>query len=52
MNSKGDEAAAALYGAYDAFIAQNMPADANDTARTLQKLYPESRQARAVKTDN
>lgn len=52
MNSRGDEAAGALYGAYDAFIAQGLPGDANETARTLQKLYPQSRQAKAVKTDN
>ncbi|MCR5494468.1 MAG: tetratricopeptide repeat protein [Treponema sp.] len=52
MNSKGGEAAAALYGAYDSFIAQGLPADANETAKALKELYPETRQAKAVKIDN
>ena len=52
MNKKDDEAAAALYGAYDAFIASGLPGDANETARTLQSLYPQSRYAKNVRTDN
>ena len=52
MSSKGNEAAAALYGAYDAFIAADMAGDANETAKAIKNLYPQSRQAGAVKTDN
>ncbi|MBQ5999163.1 MAG: tetratricopeptide repeat protein [Treponema sp.] len=52
MNGKDGLAAAALYGAYDAFIAANMIGDANETARTIKSLYPSSIQAGAVKTDN
>ena len=52
MSSKENEAAAALYGAYDAFIAADMAGDANETAKAIKNLYPQSRQAGAVKTDN
>lgn len=49
---KNDEAAGAMYGAYDAFLAAGMKADANATAKQLKELYPSSRQAKNVKTDN
>lgn len=49
---KNDEAASAMYGAYDAFLAAGMKADANATAKQLKELYPSSRQAKNVKTDN
>ncbi len=49
---KNDEAAGAMYGTYDAFLAAGMKADANATAKQLKELYPSSRQAKNVKTDN
>ncbi len=49
---KNDEAVGAMYGAYDAFLAAGMKADANATAKQLKELYPSSRQAKNVKTDN
>lgn len=49
---RNDEAAQTMYNAYDAFIAAGLPADANATAVELKKLYPSTRQAKAVKTDN
>lgn len=49
---KNEEAAAAMYGAYDSFLAAGMKGDANATARQLKELYPASRQAKNVKTDN
>ena len=52
MNGMDAQASAALYGAYDAFLASGSVGDANETARTLKKLYPSSAQAGAVKTDN
>ena len=41
-----------MYGAYDSFLAAGMKGDANATARQLKELYPASRQAKSVKTDN
>lgn len=49
---RSDEAAATMYNAYDAFIAAGLRADANATAVELKKLYPSTKQAKAVKTDN
>lgn len=49
---RNSEAAGAMYGAYDAFLAAGMKADANATAKQLKELYPSSRQAKNVKTDN
>ena len=49
---KNDEATSAMYSAYDAFLAAGMKADANATAKQLKELYPSSRQAKNVKTDN
>lgn len=44
-----DKAAAALYGAVEAFVADGLTADAKETAGLLIKLYPESKQAKNVK---
>lgn len=52
ISGKSDEAAAVMYGAYDAFLSAGMKADANATATQLKELYPTSKQARSVKTDN
>ncbi len=49
MSALDDRAAASLYGAYEAFRAAGLFADANETAKLLRELYPESRQARSVK---
>lgn len=49
---KDENSAGAMYGAYDAFLAAGMKSDANATADQLKKLYPASRQAKNVKTDN
>lgn len=49
MNEADENAAASLYGSYEAFRAAGLTGDANDTAQLLKKLYPESRQARNVK---
>ena len=49
---RNDEAAQTMYNAYDAFIASGRPQDANATAVELKKLYPGTRQAKAVRTDN
>lgn len=43
------KAAAALYGAVEAFVAQGFIADAKETADLLIRLYPESKQAKNVK---
>ncbi len=51
MNSKDENAAASLYGSYEAFRAAGLTGDANDTAKLLKELYPESRQARNVKVN-
>lgn len=49
-SQNGDsKAAAALYGAVEAFVAQGMAADAKETANLLVKLYPESKQAKNVR---
>lgn len=49
-SQNGDsKAAAALYGAVEAFVAQGMTADAKETANLLVKLYPESKQAKNVR---
>ena len=49
MNSADESAASSLYGSYEAFRAAGLSGDANDTAKLLKELYPESRQARNVK---
>lgn len=49
---KDDEAAKSLYSAYDSFLACALKADANETALSLKSLYPLSRYAKSVKTDN
>ena len=49
---KSDDAATTMYGAYEAFMAAGMKADANATAKKLKELYPSTRQARAARTDN
>ena len=49
MNNKDDEAAAALYGAYDSFRAAGLSGDADETARMLKSLYPQSRQAKNIR---
>lgn len=49
---KDEDSAGAMYGAYDAFLAAGMKSDANATADQLKKLYPSSRQAKNVRTDN
>lgn len=48
MNAMDDDAAMSLYGAQDAFRAASLFADANETARMLKMLYPESRYAKSV----
>lgn len=48
-SASDDKAAAALYGAVEAFVADGLTADAKETAGLLIKLYPESKQARNVK---
>jgi hypothetical protein len=46
---KNDQrAAAALYGAAEAFAAQGLYGDARETASLLKELYPESQQAERV----
>lgn len=45
---KGNNAAAALYSAVEAFMELNQRGDARETASTLKKLYPDSRQAKNV----
>lgn len=49
QNSKDEDAAASLYGAYDSFRAAGLRGDADETARTLKSLYPNSRQAKNIK---
>ena len=49
-DAKNDEkAASVLYAAVDAFNAEGLSGDANETAKLLQKLYPQSKQAKNVK---
>lgn len=52
MNSQDDDAASALYGAYDSFRAAGLSGDAEATAQTLRALYPDSRQAKNIKLKN
>lgn len=49
MNDMDDDAAAALYGAYDSFRAAGLSGDAEATAQTLKALYPDSRQAKTIR---
>lgn len=50
MNANNDENAAySMYGAYDAFIAANLIADAKQTAESLKKLYPYSEYSKSIK---
>lgn len=50
MNNGCDEqAAGALYGAYDAFTASGLVGDANEIARNLRELYPDSSYTKSVK---
>ena len=50
LSCKNDEkAAGVLYAAVDAFNAEGLSGDANETAKLLQKLYPQSKQAKNVK---
>ena len=49
MNNKDDDAAAALYGAYDSFRAAGLSGDADETSRMLKSLYPQSRQAKNIR---
>lgn len=49
MNALDDDAAAALYGAYDSFRAAGLSGDAEATAQTLKTLYPDSRQAKNIR---
>ena len=44
-----EKAAGVLYAAVDAFNAEGLSGDANETAKLLQKLYPQSKQAKNVK---
>lgn len=44
----GERAAAALYGAAEAFAADGLSGDARETAALLKQLYPESLQAEKV----
>lgn len=52
ISGENENAAATMYGAYDAFLAAGMKADANATAKQLNELYPSSRQAKSARTDN
>jgi tetratricopeptide (TPR) repeat protein len=47
-NGKDDEAASALYNAADAFRAAGKDGDADETVKTLKKLYPRSRQSESL----
>ncbi len=49
MGDSSDKASASFYGAYEAFKAAGLRKDANETAKLLKTLYPESRQAKRVK---
>ena len=44
-----DDAAAALYGAYDSFRVAGLSGDADETALMLKSLYPQSRQAKNIR---
>ena len=46
--SNGERAAAALYGAAEAFTAAGLTGDARETAGLLKQLYPDSLQAENV----
>ncbi len=48
MENNGDKAALCLYTAAECFVHLEKPADARETAKLLEKLYPESRYANAV----
>lgn len=48
MNDKAREAAAALYGAAEAFDSAGMTGDSKETAETLKSLYPDTTQAKNV----
>ena len=49
MSKNDEKAAGVLYAAVDAFNAEGLSGDANETAKLLQKLYPQSKQAKNVK---
>ncbi|MGP1495966.1 MAG: hypothetical protein ACTTJG_04090, partial [Treponema sp.] len=49
MGDSADKASVSFYGAYEAFKAAGLRKDANETAKLLKTLYPESRQAKRVK---
>lgn len=50
MNLGNDENAAySMYSAYDAFVAANLLADAQQTAESLKKLYPSSQYSKSIK---
>lgn len=48
MNSDSGNAARALYGAVESFDAAGLYGDSKETAKTLAKLYPDSRQSQAA----
>ena len=50
MNSDSENAARALYGAVESFDAAGLYGDSKETAKTLAKLYPDSRQSQAAQT--
>ena len=44
-----EQAAATLYGAYEAFVACGLTGDANECAKNLRELYPNTSYARSAK---
>jgi tetratricopeptide (TPR) repeat protein len=48
MNSNADKAAVSLYRAADSFMSAKMEGDAQDTAKTLKSLYPDSLLSKTV----